>query len=106
MKRTLIIALAITILPLGFALAGEKPNNQILPPDVLVKNVLLPAWKTSFRTEVKSWHKKGAAVLDKVTVIEDEKPAPFAEATCTADSAEKERAAPPAQDRPPCSDEL
>jgi hypothetical protein len=105
MKLAIILALAI-VLPTNFALADEKPNHQILPPDVLVKNVLLPAWKASFRTEVKSWHKKGAVVLDKVTVKEDEKPAPFTEAACTADSAEKERAAPPAQDRPPCSDEL
>jgi len=108
MKRTILVALAILVLPLA-AQAKDKftPSpppassaDRIPSPDVLVKNVLLPAWRTSFRSEMKSWHKKSAAILDKVTVIEDEKLEPFAEAAFTADSATNERAAPPLQDRP------
>ena len=114
MKRTILVALAILVLPLAaqakdkftpspHAAAPGSPASsadRIPSPDVLVKNVLLPAWRTSFRSEMKSWHKKSAAILDKVTVIEDEKLEPFAEAAFTADSATNERAAPPLQDRP------
>lgn len=114
MKRAIIVALAILVLPIA-ARAEDKSNpsphaaasgvsqpsslssaNQILPPDVLVRNVLLPAWRATFRSEMKSWHKKSAAILDKVTVLEDEKLQSFAEAACT----EKERAAPQEQARP------
>ena len=114
MKRAIVIALAILVLPITAraedkskpsphaAASGASASNadRILPPDVLVRNVLLPAWRATFRSEIKSWHKKSAAALDKVTVRENEKLEPFAEATCTADCAENERAAPPQQDRP------
>jgi len=110
MKKAIIVALAILVLPIAAraedkskpsphaAASGASASNadRILPPDVLVKNVLLPAWRATLRSEVKSWHKKSAAILDKVTVKEDEKLEPFAEAAC----AENERAAPPQQDRP------
>jgi len=114
MKRAIVVALAIIVLPItaraedktkpsphaAASGASSSSADRILPPDVLVKNVLLPAWRTGFRAEVKSWHKKGATVLEKVTVLEDEELEPFADATRTADRAENERAAPPLQDRP------
>jgi hypothetical protein len=114
MKSSILVALAILVLPLA-AQAKDKSTpsphaaasgtaassaDWILPPDVLVKNVLLPAWRTSFRSEVKSWHNKGAAILEKVSVTEDDSEQTFAEAACAADCTEKERAAPPEQDRP------
>lgn len=116
-KKTIPIALAIVILPFSFARAEDKAQpsphaaasgasasstNRILPPDVLVRNVLLPAWRDTFRSEVKSWYKKDAALLDQVSVKEDEKLEPFAEAAY----AESERAAPPQRDRPFGSSEL
>jgi hypothetical protein len=110
MKKAIVVLLAILVLPVAARAEDKsKPSphaaasgastssaNHILPPDVLVKNVLLPAWRTTFRSEMKTWHKKSAAILEKVTVIEDEKLEPFAEAAC----AENERAAPPEQNRP------
>jgi hypothetical protein len=114
MKKAIVVALALFVLPLT-AQAEEKATpsphaaapgtaasntEQILPPDILVRNVLLPAWRTSFRSEVKSWHNKGAAILEKVSVTEDESEKTFAEAACAADCTEKERAAPPLQNRP------
>lgn len=120
MKRAILIALAILVLPIA-AQANDKSTpsphaaasgtaassaDRILPPDVLVKNVHLPAWRASFTSEVKNWHKKGSAVLEKVSVTEDEKQQTFADATCTADCAEKERVALPKQDHPQNSSSL
>ena len=120
MKRAIVVALSILVLPVT-AQAKDKSTpsphvaasgspaptaDQILPPDILVRNVLLPAWRTCFRSEMKSWHKKGAAILERVSVTEDERQQAFAEATRTADCAEKERVALPEQDHPQDSSSL
>jgi hypothetical protein len=112
MKRAIVVALAIVVLPLNVALANEKvtpspsaasakSNHQILPADVLVKNILLPAWRATFVQEMKGWHKKGAAALDQVSVQGEDKQEPFAETVCE----EIERVAPLAQDHPYDSDD-
>ncbi len=109
MKKAILLALAVVLLPLGFAQAETQvvtapsttptsSGHRILSPDVLVKNVLLPAWRAGFAKEVKNWHKKGAAILDAVSIKEEEQHS-LAEALCE----EKEWAAPLERDRPFCS---
>ena len=111
MKRAIVVALAILVLPViaraedkskpsphaAASGASASSSSLILPPDVLVRNVLLPAWRDTFRSEIKSWHKKGSAILEKVSVKEDDEDQPLA---CAACEEEKEQAAPPEQDRP------
>lgn len=112
MKKTVLLAVAAVLLPLSFARAETRAtpapttaptnsNHRILPPDVLVKNVLLPAWRAGFAKEVKNWHKKGAAILEVVSIKEKEQHS-LAEALCE----ETERAAPPERDHPFCSTDL
>jgi hypothetical protein len=109
MKKIILLAAVVVLLPLSLARAETQAapapstaptssGNRILPPDVLVKNVLLPAWRAGFAKEVKNWHKKGAAILEGASIKEEGQDS-LAEALCQ----EKERAAPPERDHPFCS---
>ncbi|HUU00170.1 MAG TPA: hypothetical protein VM425_01875 [Myxococcota bacterium] len=99
MKTVIVLALLVVALPSSMALANGRASpshavastgssHQIPAPDVLVKNVLLPEWRANFfAREVKTWFKQGSAVLEGMTVIEDEIEETFSALT----SPEKER---------------
>jgi hypothetical protein len=105
------LAVAFTLSPsrangqtsLSYSVAPTGSSQQILSPDMLVKNVLLPEWRAKFvAREVKSWVKQGAAALGKMTVIEEEMQEKLSRIT----RQEKKSMAPLTQDNTCCSVEL
>ena len=114
MKTVIVLMLLVVALPSSMALADGRasPSHavastgsspQIPAPDVLVKNVLLPEWRAKFfAREVKTWFKQGSAVLEKMSVVEDEIRESRPRLTCN----KKKRAAPPARDNVNCSADL